>query len=153
MIFNIIVGFFLPWCFGIYLVKKSPKTIIQIYPIVAFVSMVINNFGYKYEFWVFKPVVPSNESFSALPFDLGLYPILGSFMIWMINKHRKKTLLLLLIYVTGTTALEFIILIIGKVSYGNGWNIGYTFLSYLLAFTCVYLYFRLLIKFDLYKST
>jgi hypothetical protein len=147
MLVNIIFGFIIPWLAAIYLVRKSPKILLLIYPVGALVSMIINSLCFQMKFWDFTPLIPDDQSVSAMPLDLGLYPLLACFLIRTIFLHRKKTVLVMLLFVLFTTLLEYMGLLIGKVSYGNGWNIGYTFLSYLLAFSCVYLYFRLLERF------
>ncbi|WP_141500910.1 CBO0543 family protein [Paenibacillus luteus] len=149
MLLNIICGFVIPWLAALFLIRKSPKTLLLIYPIGSVASLVINSFGFQLGFWDFTPLIPNDESVSALPLDIGLYPILGSFMIWTILLHRNKTALILFVFILFTTLLEFSALLFGKVTYGNGWNIGFTFLSYLLAFGIVYLYFKLLERFRL----
>jgi hypothetical protein len=146
---NIIFGFIIPWLVALYLVRKSPKTLLLIYPISGLLSMAINSLGFQMRFWDFTPLIPNDESVSALPLDLGLYPIIACFMIRTIMLHRNKTALILFLFVLFTTLLEYMGLLIGKVSYGNGWNIGFTFLSYLLALGCVYIYFRILERFRL----
>ncbi|OBZ10310.1 CBO0543 family protein [Bacillus sp. FJAT-26390] len=146
---NIIFGFIIPWLVALYLVRKSPKTLLLIYPVGALVSMAINSLGFQMRFWDFTPLIPNDESVSALPLDLGLYPIIACFMIWTIMLHRNKTALILFLFVLFTTLLEYVGLLIGKVTYGNGWNIGFTFLSYLLALGFVYIYFRILERFRL----
>lgn len=144
MLINIIFGFFVPWIAGIYLGVKTPKTLLLIFPIGAVSSLVINSIGFQLKFWDFTPLIPNDESVSALPLDIGLYPLLACFMIWLINSRPILTVLILFLFILGTTLLEFMALIFGKVTYGNGWNIGYTFLSYLLAFGIVFIYFKLL---------
>lgn len=149
MLNNIIFGFIIPWLAALPLIRKSPKTMLLIFPIGAVASLVINSFGFQLGFWDFTPLIPNDESVSALPLDIGLYPILASYMIWIILFQRDKSLLILFLFVFVTTLLEFGALLIGKVTYGNGWNIGFTFLSYLLAYGIVYLYNKLLLHFRL----
>ncbi|MDQ8736522.1 CBO0543 family protein [Paenibacillus sp. LHD-38] len=144
MVINLICGFIIPWLAAIPIAVKKPKTLLLISPIGAVVSLVINSFGFQMMFWDFTPLIPNDESVSALPLDVGLYPVLGSYLIWTIQAHRNKTALVLLLFVLCTTLLEYIGILVGKVTYGNGWNVGFTFLSYLLAFSIVYLYFKLL---------
>ncbi len=144
MLINVFFGFIIPWLIALYLARKNPKILLLISPVGAVLSFVINAFGFQLKFWDFTPLIPDDENVSALPLNIGLYPVLGSYMIWMILLHRKKTALILFLFILCTTILEYIGILVGKVSYGNGWNIGYTSLSYLLAFSCVYIYFRFL---------
>ncbi|WP_138754006.1 CBO0543 family protein [Paenibacillus sinopodophylli] len=147
MMINIICGLIIPWLAAIPLIRKKTKLLLLIFPIGAVVSMVINSLGFQMNFWDFTPFIPNDESVSAMPLDLGLYPVLGSYMIWAITLRKSWTAAILLLFILFTTLLEYIALLCGKVSYGNGWNIGHTFLSYLLAFGLVYLYFKLLARF------
>lgn len=144
MIINVFFGFIIPWLIALHLARKSPKILLLFSPVGAAISFVINAFGFQLKFWDFTPLIPDDQNVSALPLNVGLYAVLGSYMIWMIHLHRKRTVLILFLFVLCTTILEYIGILVGKVSYGNGWNIGYTSLSYLLAFSCVYIYFRFL---------
>lgn len=147
MVLNIICGLVIPWLAAIPLIRNNPRILVLICPIGAVASLVINSLGFQMGFWDFTPFIPNDESVSAMPLDLGLYPILGSYMILAIQSHKSKTGLVLFLFIFFTTLLEFTALLFGKVSYGNGWNIGYTFLSYVLAFGIVYLYYKLLSHF------
>ncbi|CAM4217964.1 hypothetical protein L1N85_15945 [Paenibacillus alkaliterrae] len=149
MLFNFIGGFIIPWIFGIYLALKSPKTLLLIFPVGAVFSLAINNIGFHFKFWIFTPIMPNNESISALPLDLGLYPVLACFMIKSIMTNRSMAALIMFLFILFTTLLEFTGLLFGKVFYSNHWNIGFTFLSYVIAFGGVFLYFKLLERFRL----
>lgn len=142
---NIIFGFILPWLFGgIYLARKNPLVLLLLFPAGAMISSLINALGFHLKFWDFTPLIPEDESISALPLDLGLYPLLGCFLIRTIITHRHKTALIFFLFVFSTTVVEYIGTLVGKVGYGHGWNIGFTFLSYCLGFGFVLLYFKLL---------
>ncbi|MCA0756348.1 hypothetical protein KP806_14940 [Paenibacillus sp. N4] len=142
---NIICGFIVPWLFGgIYLARKSPLVLLLIFPAGSIISSLINALGFHLKFWDFTPLIPNDESISALPLDIGMYPLLACFMIRTIIQKRKKTALVFFLFVFSTTVLEYIGTIIGKVSYGHGWNVGFTFLSYCVGFGTVFLYFKLL---------
>lgn len=147
MITNIVFGFLIPWIFGIYLYKKSPIIVWLFCPISATISALINDIGYHLEFWDFTPLIENDETLSALPLDLGLYPVLASYLIYWIIKNNRYPLLKIAGICFLTTALEFVAFVIGKVEYGNHWNIGWTFCSYLLAYGLVYLYYRLLLRY------
>ncbi|ULL16232.1 hypothetical protein DVH26_18340 [Paenibacillus sp. H1-7] len=147
MLFNITLGFIIPWLFGIYLYKKDRKILLLIYPISVVISMFINDVGFHLKFWDFTPHIPDDETISALPLDLGLYPILGSYMIYWIRNSSLHWLLISLITMAFTTCLEYFGVVIGKVTYGNGWNILFTSGSYLLAYLLVYFYYTRLLKY------
>lgn len=152
MTINIVIGFIIPWIFGILLIRKSPIVIYLIYPIAAIVSAFFNDIGYHLGFWDFTPKIDHDETLSALPLDLGLYPITGSYMIyWIIRSNRRPWLKIACVSLFNTV-LEYIAFLTGKAEYGNGWNIGWTFLSYLLALVLIFLYYKLLDKYDLFDK-
>jgi len=144
------MGFIVPWIFGIWLYKKKPLIVILIAPIGATVAFVINEWGFNY-FWQFKPVY-RNVSFSSLPLDIGLYPVLACFFIYFKLNKRFNMLWLFLLFTLLVTSLEGIGLILGKVEYFNGWNIFLTFIIYLVAYLIIYSYFRILVKYQLLKG-
>jgi hypothetical protein len=141
---NIVVGFVIPWIFGIMLHRKAPIVIYLIVPVAATVSALINDVGYHLGFWDFTPKIDNDETLSALPLDLGLYPVMASFMIYWIVRSKRRPWLKIACISLFNTVLEFIALMLGKAEYGNGWNIGWTFVSYAVALILVYLYYKLL---------
>jgi len=149
MLFNTVLGFLVPWSFGIYLYTKAPKVVLLISPIAVIISMIINDIGFHLKFWDFTPHIPDDDTISALPLDLGLYPVLSSWMIFWIRRTSLHWTVIALIVSLFTTGLEFFGLFIGKVSYGNGWNIGYTAVSYTIAYIGVYGYYMILLKYGL----
>lgn len=155
MTINIVIGFVIPWMFGIWLHKKSPIIIYLIAPIAAIVSAFFNDIGYYLGFWDFTPKIENDETLSALPLDLGLYPITACYLIyWIVRNNRRPWLKIVSVSLFNTT-LEFIALLSGKAEYGKGWNIGWTFISYALALTLIFLYYKLLDKygfFDMAKN-
>ncbi|MBP1965426.1 CBO0543 family protein [Paenibacillus aceris] len=151
MFFNIIAGFLIPWIFGIYLYRKSRVLIVIIFPITVTISSLINDTGYHLNFWDFTPLIENDETLSALPLDIGLYPVMACYMIYWIRTNHRHIFLKIACFCLITTALEYLAFIFGKVEYSNHWNIGWTFLSYSLAYSLVYLYYKLLIKYGIYK--
>ncbi len=139
MLFNIVVGFMIPWLLAYPLIHKQPKLFIVISPATAVVSIIINTVGFFFEYWHFKPIIARNQTISALPFDLGLYAVLGSLMIYSIQKRicNLPPLIIFIGFSLFTTFLEYIALQFDKVTYGDGWNIGWTFISYSLAYLAV----------------
>jgi hypothetical protein len=146
MILNIIVGFVIPFIFGIFLYRKDRKVIIFIAPIASVISFVINEIGYSSEWWEFSPSFQENETLSALPMDIGLFPFLACLMIHIMLKKNIKPFFMILIFSIFTTLIEFVGFILEKVKYQKGWNIFYTFLSYTCAYILGYLYFKLIKK-------
>ncbi|WP_350356272.1 CBO0543 family protein [Cohnella hashimotonis] len=103
-----------------------------------------NDLFVRYGFWIAKPVTEANESFSTLPFNLGLYPVWGSILIQFIERRNWSPTIAIFIGSLGITFAEWGLVKSKWIVYGNGWNIGWTFVSYLAALTIVHLYVRAL---------
>lgn len=146
MIVNIIIGFLIPLILGIILFKKNSRVIIFFVPIGSMVSFFINEIGYSSELWEFLPMFEENETLSALPFDVGLFPFLTCLMVYIIITKTIKPFYIISFFTMVTTLLEFVFFLFGKVIYQRGWNIFFTFLSYAVAYFICYLYFLLIKK-------
>ena len=147
MLFNILVGFMIPWIFGIYLYFKDRKTLITIAPIGAAIALLYNCLGFYFSFWTVYNF--SYGRMSAIPFDLGLYPILTSYLVYFIKRYKFKSYNMILLFTIFTTIAEFLLVLLDKVIYYNNWNIGWTFISYLIPYITCYLYYLILKKNDL----
>ncbi|MFC7393515.1 CBO0543 family protein [Scopulibacillus cellulosilyticus] len=148
MIQSFLIGFVLPWIFGIWLYLKNPKVILTIAPFMSVVAFTVNQWGYYFEFWDLVPIL-KDETASAIPLNLGIYPVLSSLMIHLIQTKKSNPYLWIFILTIFTTFLELICLILGKVVYHNGWNIFWTFVSYLIPYWLTYLYYKLLKHHDI----
>jgi hypothetical protein len=144
MFFNIILVFGLPWIVGYHHLYKKDKLLIPLIgSFFCIISFIINEIGFYLGFW--KVVSSPLNTISFYPFNLGLYPILASYLIFFIRKNKNPYLAVLLISLF-TTFLEMIFVSWGKVIYGNGWNVYFTFLSNLFPYTLVYWYYIYLKK-------
>lgn len=144
MFLNIIIGFILPWLLAYPLACKYAKLFLVMSPITAIIALLINTIGFYFDFWHFKPVLERNETISAIPLDLGLYAVLGSLMVYFLTKRLFgiPSILVFLLFVSFTTLLEYLALMLERVTYTNGWHIGWTFISYSTAFFLVVLAWR-----------
>lgn len=104
MLLNIALGFVLPWIFGVYLYRKNPLIVLAIAPFSAVVSFLINAVGFALEWWNLTPYMRI-ETLAALPLNIGLYPVLGSWCIILIQR-LGHSLSLMLIFALGTTLLR-----------------------------------------------
>ena len=144
MLINILLGFFLPWVtVGIYIYKRDKRILLLIFPISALVAFITNELGFYFEFWNLTPIL-KEESMSALPMNLGIFPLLACCLIYLIKSRNWNPILLILLFSLLTTCLEFIGVITGKVIYMNHWNLGWTFVSYLIAYILEFWYYRIL---------
>ena len=136
MVLNIALGFILPWIFGVFLYRKHPLIVLAVAPFASVASFVINAVGFGLEWWNLAPYTRM-ETLSVLPFNIGLYPVLGCWCIVLIRRFGRS-MPLLLIFSIGTTLLEGFAVLMGHASYGNGWNLAWTFISCLVAYVVVY---------------
>ncbi|EJS46582.1 hypothetical protein CN445_30630 [Bacillus cereus] len=145
MLFNILIAFVLPWAVGIlHLYKKERRIIPLIGSFVCVVAFVVNEFGLYCGFWKIAPFF-DQKTWSALPFNIGIYPILASYLIFFIKKTKRPYLMVFFISLF-TTFLEMTLVLSGKIVYGNGWNIIWTFFSYIIPYMWVYWYYLYLRK-------
>ncbi|WP_426629884.1 CBO0543 family protein [Priestia megaterium] len=114
------------------------------------IAFILNDLGSNY-FWQFKPTF-RDLSLSALPLNIGFYPVLSAFLIYFKVKKQINTIFLLLCFTLFTTGFEGMGLVLGKVEYFNGWNIIGTFISYLIAYFIIYGYYRSLVKHHILKD-
>jgi hypothetical protein len=139
MFYNIIFGFILPWVLTLFLIRKQPVLFIIISPVTALISISIETVGFYFDFWNFKPLIEKNQTISVLPLDMGLFAVLGSLFIYTLSKRSAllHPIYIILLFSLFTTFLEYIAFHFKLVTYGNGWNIGWTFISYSIAYLCV----------------
>ena len=148
LLFNIILAFIIPWIFVVWLFFINPKIILIIFSFTSVVSHTINAIGINMNFWAVKPF--ELKAFSALPFDLGYFPLLGCFLVYIISKTKRNPYSTIFIFVFLITCIEFLGVLSEFIIYGNGWNIFYTYFSYLIAYTLVYWYYLWLKKLNIF---
>ncbi|WP_261133702.1 CBO0543 family protein [Bacillus sp. Marseille-Q3570] len=142
---NIIFGLIIPWIPGIYLIKKDLKIFLLIAPFASVVAFTFDVLGFHMEFWRISPE-REIETVAALPMYLGVYPILAAYLFFFIKRSHLNRWILIFAVTLITTIIEFIGVSIDMVHYFNGWNIFWTFVSYLLAYLVSYGYFLILKK-------
>jgi len=147
LISNIIFGFIVPWIFGTWLFSKNKKLVFVIFPFSSIISYTVNSFGFHIDFWKVQPI--DLGTLSMLPFNLGLYGLFGCFLIYIIQKTQVNKYVIIFTFSLITTIIELIGVMIGKVAYSNGWNIFYTYFSYLISYAFVYWYYLLSKKFKI----
>lgn len=140
MILNIVLGFIIPWIFGVILYFKDKKIVLIIAPFSSILAYTVNEFCFHLNFWRLAPL-NINDDYTSLSVNLGLYSILGCYLIYYISRKHINSYLMILIFTIVTTILEYLGILFNLVSYGNGWNIGWTFLSYLIPYLLIYWYY------------
>lgn len=147
MLTNILIGFLLPWMVSIHWIRKQPLLFLAITPASIAISMLFNTIGFYFNFWNMKPYIHANETIAGIPFDFGIYPVIASFMVYTIHRVNTYSIYIIALFSLMTTLFEYIAFILKIVSYDNNWTIGWTFISYLLAYICIAIYAKLLSKF------
>jgi hypothetical protein len=150
MLANIFFGFIIPWMFGIWLYKKDKKTVLLVSPLGAVLAYTFNLFGNHFELWSYKPALKTQQ-LSEFPLDIGLYPVISSYLVHSIQKSIAKPYSLILIFSLATTILEYGTLVFGRISYNHGWNIFWTFWSYVLPYFIIYRYYIALKKLNVFN--
>ncbi|WP_311775166.1 CBO0543 family protein [Alkalihalobacillus sp. TS-13] len=142
---NTIFGLIIPWITGIYLIKKDLKILLLMAPFASVVAFTFDVLGFHLKFWRISPE-REIETIVALPMYFGVYPILAAYLFFFIKRSDLNRWIWIFAVTLITTIIEFIGVLIGMVHYFNGWNICWTFVSYLLAYLVCYWYFLILKK-------
>lgn len=140
MVLNIILGFIIPWIFGVALYLKDKKILLTIAPFSSILAYTVNEFCFHLNFWRLIPVY-IDDDYTAISVNLGLYPILGGYLIYYVSKKYINSYLVIFIFTLATTVVEYLAFLFKLVTYGNGWNIGFTFISYLIPYLLIYWYY------------
>lgn len=149
MLFNIIVGFIIPWISGIVFYFKDRKILFIIAPFQSVIAFTIDSIAYFYRFWSIWP--HEYSKFSTMPYDLGVYPILSVYLIHYINKGKFNPYILIIIATIFTTLLEWFGILTGRILYFNGWNLVLTFISYLIPYFLNYWFYIQLKKMKVFN--
>ncbi|MCI2254067.1 hypothetical protein L2D08_06780 [Domibacillus sp. PGB-M46] len=134
-----------PWIIGImHLHSKNKKIIPLIGPFTSVIAYLINEFWIYFNFGEIYPFTVQ-KTLPALPFNIGIYPIIGCYLIFFIMKKEHPHLL---IFFTALciTLLECILVFTGLIIYRNGWNVFWTYVAYLSALALIYWFYLCLKK-------
>ncbi|WP_433921031.1 hypothetical protein [Paenibacillus taichungensis] len=138
LLWNIVLGFIIPVVIGGWILRKNLNILIVFYPLGVATSAFINSVGFNF-FWNILPNT-NNQSYAALPMDLGILPD-----FWLSDDvHHSckgiKSWPVILLTSVILTLMEWFAKESGKILYFNGWNIYWTFLSYLVPLILVFSY-------------
>jgi len=141
LLLNWIIGFLIPWIGGVFLIKLDKYAMIIAFPAAGLISLLFNDYGIYMKWWLLTP--KEMESVLTIPFNLGIYPVTACLMLCWIRHTRIAHALAVVLSSVLLTAMELILVALGTLHYGKGWNVGWTTLSYILALSLVYGYYRL----------
>lgn len=144
MTLNYILFFGIPLMFGIFLFYKDSRIFLTIFTFSCMLAFTANTFGIYKGYW---NIYPYNKSyFSYIPLNIGLYPIFGTCFIYLIHRTKINKFVLLLSFSFISTVFKWIMLYFGRVAYGNGWNLYYSFISFFVIYYLGYLFYLALKK-------
>jgi len=129
---------------------RDKKVLLIIAPFQSAIAYTINMIGFYYGFWDLYPF--GNKEIVHVLFDIGIYPMLSAYMIYYIHHKNINPFSVIFFFTLLTTCIEGAGVSIGKVVYGNGWNIGGTFISYLIPYILNYGYYLYLKKLGVFEN-
>ncbi|WP_369803481.1 CBO0543 family protein [Cohnella sp. OV330] len=128
---------------GLFFIKKASRVMLLSFPISAYLGLLFNDIGVAMKWW---SLVPSKlESIATLPYSLGLYPVVVSLMYQFVYPKLKATGFIILTAIL-LTLCELCFMLLGHVDYEDGWNTGWTLVSYMIACCIVFVNMKLLKK-------
>ncbi|PYE48064.1 hypothetical protein HUB98_01850 [Paenibacillus barcinonensis] len=142
MLINVVVGMLIPLLIGAWVLRGHYRFFVIYFPLGVALSSSINSVGFNF-FWNILPNT-RNQGFAALPMDLGIYPVTGCIMMYMILVRHTRPWPSIVISALLLTLIEWTGKLLGHVIYFNGWNIFWTFWSYFLPLMLAYGYSKLL---------
>jgi hypothetical protein len=151
MIGNIIVALVVPWILILYLYHKDKKVLLTVGPFQSALAFCINGLGFHFGFWDLYPF--GYKDIVHMPFDIGIYPMLSAWMIYFISKKKSNPFAIILAFSLFTTGIEGIGVLLGRVIYNRGWNIGWTFLSYAIPYLLNYRYYLSLSQLGIFDNS
>lgn len=151
MIVNIVIAFIIPWILMVILYFIDKEVVLIIAPFQSEIAFTINAIGFYYGFWDLYPF--GNKQIVDIPFDIGIYPMISAYMIYFIKLRKLNPFTIIFIFTFFTTGIEGIGVIMGRVIYGNKWNIYLTFISYLIPYLLNYYYYLCLKKLGVFKNS
>lgn len=144
MIFNLIVFFIIPWLLGTVLYYKDGRIFLTFFCFFSMLAFTANTIGVYLGLWNIYPY--DKSFFSFIPLNLGLYPIAGVLFIYMIHNVKINNFIILLTFTIFSTIIEWLMGLSDKAAYGNGWNIYYTCITFLISYYLGYLFYITLKK-------
>lgn len=140
MLTNILLGFIFPWVVGINYFRRNLSFVLHVSTIAALIAFLFNDIGYFMKWWYVEP--KSYGTLSFIPYNLGVIAIIPVFAMYHINNGRRIWMTIPLASLL-LTILEGLLLLTGEVVYSSGWNLGWTYISYLIALMAEYIIYSL----------
>lgn len=132
-------GFVIPWLAALILFKIDRRAVLVASPCAMTISFLFNVIGFTFNFWGSNPRTQP-ETLFGLPVNIGLYPVLASYMLYSIRRGVPVLFAVFFSAITLTLFEGIAVFLLHYVYYGHGWNLGWTLVSYILASSLVCLY-------------
>lgn len=144
MLFNYLIYLIIPWVFGIILYRKDSRLFLSVFPLSALLAFIVNTSGVYLGFWSFYPF---NQSYLwSLLLNIGLYPILGTYYIYLAHHNKINLPILIISFSVISTLFKGIMLLMGRTIYSNGWNLYLTFITFIVTYLAGYVFYTVLEK-------
>ena len=141
MILNITLGFIIPWIFGVRLYFKEKKAILIVVPFMSMCAYFLSEILFHLKLFALAPLQITDD-YTTMSLNVGLYPLLAAYLIYFINLNKLPRYMLFIIFAFVPTMAEYLGLVFKIVTYDNGWNLGWTFLSYIIYYLIGYWYYN-----------
>lgn len=142
MLFNFFTSFLLPWIVVIFILKINFKIILLIAPFASIVTHILNTITIAFDFVAVSPY-SLETNFASIPMVLGIIPAISTVLIHLIKKHGF-VIGWIFIFALCTALFEWGLLSLGFIRYYNGWSIIWTFMTYIIGYSMVYGYYKIL---------
>jgi hypothetical protein len=150
MLFNLIIYLVVPLIFAFILYNENSRLFLIVFPLCCVIAFIINNIGITMGFWSIYPY--TNSYSSNILLNIGLYPTVGTYLIYFAHKRKINALMLIGIFAIVSTIFKWIMIIMGRTVYGNGWNLYFTFITFMLSYYFGYLFYLLLVKKEIIRT-
>ena len=134
------IVFVVPWIvFWIISDKNKLRKLFVSGTFGAIIALVVDIVQHSFQWWSFKEdIIPGLDI--ELSADLGLYPVQAMLLVQYLPKNKLNWHYWIIGISIFNTLGEYILVKIGQLAYTNGWNIIWTFISYIIPFTLVALH-------------
>ena len=129
---------------------KDRKTLLIIAPFMSVWAYIVNEALFDLNFNRLFPFI--NDDITIMTINLGLYPVLGCYLIYYIQIKKTSPYIIIIIFTFLTTIAEYLGLMFRMITYANGWNIGWSFLSYISPYLTGYWYYCHLKKIGVFNK-
>lgn len=142
-------SFVIPWIIGILIYLRDHKTILTIAPFSSMLSFILNIPGVDYGLFYPAQILNIKPQTLSILANFGSLCILPCMFIYSVRHLRIKPVYLVVIYSAIGTVFDLLLIALRILIYDNGWNIFFSFITFLISLYIVYLYYLWLKKLNM----